>query len=92
MDGPHIRAIVFIFIGAAAAFGLLWDLKGGVASDGMWQFSAVRNPAGYFAVLLMKVGFVAFAVAELLFSLSLIGDPWVTVMGFAHGLGYRAYP
>lgn len=87
--GSPLRAIVFVLIGLAAAWGLAEDIRSGTSSDGTWTFSSAGNPIGYASFLIMKLGFVAFGVAELLYCLNFISDPFVAIMSFIRGVGYR---
>ena len=88
--GPQIRAYVFIAIGLAAAWGLVEDLRRGRSSDGVWTFNVAGNPIGYVAFLIVKLAFVAFGVAELLYCLNMGDDPFTTVTNLVRGVGYQS--
>ena len=88
---PELRAVIFILLGGAAGFGFFLGLKNGVAgTNGIWDFGVATNPPGYVTAMAMKLGFVAFGFAELLYLAGLIGDPWNTVAGFMQNVGYHS--
>lgn len=69
------RAILFEVAGLIALWSVTSDIRNGAATARTWTIYFNENPLGFLLVVLVKTGFVFLAVAVLLHSFGMVGDP-----------------
>ncbi len=72
---PLIIVSAFGFVAFAAAWSILTDLVTGVAGDRKYDLRLNSHPVSYIAIICGKVAVMGFAVAEILHTFDLVGDP-----------------
>ena len=76
MPPGHI-ALVFWFLSLFALWGIVHDLRTGVATSRGWVFRSDENPIGFLLVILSKVFVIGLAVAETFHAMGLGSDPFL---------------
>jgi hypothetical protein len=66
---------VILFLGLYSLWGLLNELRTGVAWNRGGNIDVRENPGGFYLLAFIKVAFICFATAVVLHAFGLIGDP-----------------
>jgi hypothetical protein len=74
---PFLTGAFFEIIGLWSLWSMIGDLRTGNTTNRNMTIDVKENPGGFYLVMACKAAFVCFAVAVLLNSLGLIGDPFV---------------
>ena len=70
-----LATALFEAVGAIALWSMVIDLKAGSTTNRGFTFDAKENPGGFYLIMFGKGAVGCFAIAMLLHSLGLIGDP-----------------
>lgn len=74
---PLLRALFFEVMGLYSAWSIVQDIKAGASTNRGMTIEAKDNPGGFYLIQFVKTCFVCFAIAVLLNTLGLIGDPYI---------------
>ena len=82
---PYVIALVFSGFAVIAGWTIRKACITGEIGGSMYHYKIDANPVGFAMAILLRVGIIAFAGAEIAYACGLIGDP---ILAIQHALPF----
>jgi hypothetical protein len=88
---PYFVALVFSGLAVIAAWGIRKACITGEIGGSMYHYNIDANPIGFAMAIVLRVGIVVFAGAEIACACGLIGDPILAIQQALHPAGAAVF-